>query len=58
MNFSWGWPKTIAGSNAKVLEGKWMVWGQFLDPYVIQDIVRKLFPTAFYWYHKTMVVLV
>ncbi len=51
----WGWPKTIAGSNAMVLVGKWMVWAKKLDPNVHQDSIRKLFPMAFYWY-KNMVV--
>ncbi len=37
----------MASNDAMVLEGKWMVWGQFLDPYVNQDTVRKLFSTAF-----------
>jgi hypothetical protein len=56
MNFLVGWPKTIASSNASVLEGKWMDWRQILDPNVNQDTVRKLSSTAFYWCHKDMVV--
>jgi hypothetical protein len=55
MNFLVGMAKPIASSNASVLEGKWMVWGQILDPNVNQDTVRKLSSTAFYWCHKNMV---
>jgi hypothetical protein len=47
----------MASSDASVLEGKWMVWGQILDPNVDQDTIRKLSSTAFYWCHKNMVVL-
>ncbi len=43
-----GWPKTIAGSNARVLVGNWMVWKKKLGPNVHQDTVRKLSLTAFY----------
>jgi hypothetical protein len=52
----WGWPKTIADSNARVLVGKWMVWAEKLGPNVHQDTVRKLSPTTFYWCNKNMVV--
>jgi hypothetical protein len=57
MNFLVGMAKTIASSDASVLEGKWMVWGQILDPNIHQDTVRKLCSTAFYWCHKNMVAL-
>jgi hypothetical protein len=38
----WGWPKTIAGSNAnaRVLVGKWMVRAEQLDPNVLQDTIK------------------
>jgi hypothetical protein len=57
MNFLVGMANTITSSNASVLEGKWMVWGQILDPNVHTNIVRKLSSTAFYWCHKNIVVL-
>jgi hypothetical protein len=56
MNFLVGMAKTIASSNASVLERKWIVWGQILDPNIDQDTVRKLSSTAFYWCHKNMVI--
>jgi hypothetical protein len=56
MNFLVGWPKPIASSDARVLEGKWMVWGQNLDPNVDQDTIRNLSSMTFYWCHKNMVV--
>jgi hypothetical protein len=48
MNFLVGIAKKIVGSNASVLEGKQMVWGQILDPNVHQDTIRKLSSTASY----------
>jgi hypothetical protein len=33
----WGWPKTIAGSDARVLVGKLMVWAEKISPNVHQD---------------------
>jgi hypothetical protein len=48
MNFVVVMAKPIASSDARVLEGKWMVWGQFFDPNINQDTVRKLFLTAFF----------
>jgi hypothetical protein len=48
MNFLVGVTKNIASSDISALEGKWMVWGQILDPNVHQDIIRKLSSSAFY----------
>ncbi len=56
---NWGWyaffgrdPKPIAGSNAMVLVGKWMVWAKKMNPNAHQDTIRKLFSTPFYWCKK------
>jgi hypothetical protein len=48
MNFLVGMAKNITSSDASVLEGKYMVWGQILDTNVHQDTVRKLSSTALY----------
>jgi hypothetical protein len=54
----WGWPKTIAGSNARVLVEKWMVWAKNMDPNVHEDTIRKLSSRASYWCNNYMVVYV
>jgi hypothetical protein len=57
--FFWcGWPKVVAGSDDRVLLGKWMLWAEKLEPNVHQDTIGKLSSRAFDWCNKNMVVLV